>query len=403
MRIDPSENRIFDTQVDTKKIFVPMRHSFKLRNYRNSEGKSPIILHVSQAGERERISMDLYIAPKLWDKAKGYAKEIDQEAIDINLILKNSESRITEIKTIYRLSGIHLTLEKFIEEFKNSSPRTDFIAFFSYQLELDKPEMAAGTYKNQKKVLNKVKKFKEKILFPKIDDDFIKKYKNYTIAEGNATTTMNNSLKVIKKYLIRAKKKGILFPLDPTDIVCGPTGGNRVDLDGLEINKMLRYLDSEFINDSHIVPLVKFLISCFTGLRISDNQQLKHIIVDDKLKFSAIKTGKRQVIQMPYTVQDLIVKYPQAITSNLSDQQINRVLKDIAKICGISKVVTFHVARHSFATNYLRMNGKIQVLQKLLGHSSIKETEVYWHIIQEEEDREMMIMDNIVIKIESPI
>lgn len=399
MRMNPLENRIFDTQVDTKKIFVPMKHSFKLRNYTNSEGKSPIVLHVTQCGERLRIPMELYIDKREWDKKKGFAKSNSEAGIDINLILKNEEARITEIKTIYRLSGIYLSLEKFYEEFKNDSPRIDFVAFFKHQLELDKPEMAAGTYKNQKKVLNKIKRFKEKILFSSIDHDFIKKYKNWAISEGNAPTTVNNSLKVIKKYLIRAKKRGILFALDPREIICGPTLGNRVDLDGVEINKLISLFYSEFINESHEVPLAKFLISCFTGLRISDIQQLKfQKIVDEKIRFTAVKTGKRQVVTLNATVLDILKKCPHALTSSLSDQQINRSLKDIARICGITKVLTFHVARHSFATNYLRLGGKVEVLQKMLAHSNIKETMIYVHIVQEEQDREILLLDNLVLR-----
>lgn len=80
------------------------------------------------------------------------------------------------------------------------------------------------------------------------------------------------------------------------------------------------------------------------------------------------------------------------------DQKINAHLKEIAKICGIKKVVTFHVARHSFATNFLRLGGTIEKLQELLGHSSITETRIYVHIVQEELDREIMIMDNLVVK-----
>lgn len=397
MRVFDLENRIFDTQVDTKKIFVPMRHSFKLRNHIDKTGKSPIYLHVTQNKERLRIFTDLYIEPKLWNKKTGKAVEKSQNAIDINLILQNIDSKITDIKISYRLSETYLSLQKFKEEFTTGFPRTDFISFFKAEMELDKPTMKSQTYKNNEKVFNKLKRFDDKILFSEIDSTFIKKFKNYCISLGNATTTMNNNLKIVKKYLVKAKKRGIKFSLDPSDIVCGSTSGNRVDLDAIEINKLISYFKSEFINESHKLPLAKFLISCFTGLRISDNQQVNDShINNEQIKFTAIKTGKRQIITMNATVKDILLLCPNALKSQLSDQQINRSLKDISKICGITKVVTFHVARHSFATNYLRMGGKVEVLQQLLGHSSLTETQIYVHIVQEEQDREIMILDKMV-------
>lgn len=399
MRINPTDNPFFDTQVDTNKIFVPMKYSFKLRNYKDATGRSPIYLHISQKGVRERIFLDVYVASSSWNNSKGCVIIKSKDDSDVQLILDNTAASITEIKTYYRLSGIFLSLEKFKEEFSSFSIRKDLIAFMKHHLELDKPEMAEGTYKNQKKVINRLIGFKEEINFAEIDIDFLKKFKNHIILSGNATTTMNNYLKVLKKYLIKAKGRAIKFPLDPREIVCGSTSGNRVDLDAEEINKLIDLFNSEFINKRHIVPLAKFLISCFTGLRISDVQQIRLInVVNEKMRFTAIKTGKRQVITLNATVMDILEKCPQALTVTMSDQNINRVLKIIAKICGIRKTVTFHVGRHSFATNYLRLGGKVEVLQELLGHSSITETMGYVHIVQEEQDREMMLMDNLVVK-----
>lgn len=376
-----------------------MKHSFKLRNSPNKQGKCPIYLHVTQKGERERIPTELFIELKYWNSKIGFAKETTQENIDINLVLKNIEAKITDIKTQYRLTETFLDLKKFKKEFLSGFPRLDFCAFMEAELELDKPQMKKQTFKNQNKVLSKLKRWKEKIPFTEVDMNFIQKYKNYCVSLGNATTTMENNVKIIKKFLIRAKKRGIKFPLDPSDIVCGSTLGNRVDLDAIEINKLISLFYSEFINETHIIPLAKFLISCFTGLRISDIQQLNNnSIVNEQLKFTTVKTGKRQTITMNTTVLDILKKCPSALTANLSDQKINSHLKEIAKICGIKKVVTFHVARHSFATNFLRLGGTIEKLQELLGHSSITETRIYVHIVQEELDREIMIMDNLVIK-----
>ena len=58
------------------------------------------------------------------------------------------------------------------------------------------------------------------------------------------------------------------------------------------------------------------------------------------------------------------------------------MLKEIASICSIKKKVHFHVARHSFATNFLRKGGKIEDLQTIMDHSDIQTTMVYVHIVK---------------------
>jgi len=397
MRILDLENSIFDTRIDTRKMFVPMNHSFCLRKDQDKNGKCQIYLHVTNESKRIRIPLDIKIKPIMWNNEKRRAIEKTQEGIDCNLMLGSIESKINEIKTNYRLNHTYLSLELFQEEFSNGFPRIDFVSFFHAQLELDKPTMHPNTYKAQNSTYRKLKKFKERILFQEINFDLIQKFKNHIIMAGHSKTTMFSNLKIVKKFLNKAQARGIKFPLDTKTIVCGSTKGNRIDLDGLEIQKIADYFQSGFIPNSHIIPTAMFLFACFTGIRISDAQQITWENIDNnQLKFTAIKTGKRQTIGINLTAQDIIKRCPQILTKKLSDQEINRRLKEVALICGIKKIVTFHVARHSFATNFLRMGGQVQQLQKILGHSNINETMIYVHIVQEECDREIMMMDQLL-------
>ena len=66
---------------------------------------------------------------------------------------------------------------------------------------------------------------------------------------------------------------------------------------------------------------------------------------------------------------------------------MNRQIKTIAKTCGITKKISFHVGRHTFATNFLRAGGDVISLQNLLGHSSVKQTMIYVHIVESEVKR----------------
>ena len=74
---------------------------------------------------------------------------------------------------------------------------------------------------------------------------------------------------------------------------------------------------------------------------------------------------------------------------------MNREIKKIAVSVGIKDKISFHVARHSFATNYLRMGGNVVYLKKLLGHSDIKTTMIYESITSEEANKEIHLLDDM--------
>lgn len=399
MRNSDFTDFIFDTRIDTQKYYVTMEHKFVLHNHVDKRGKSLLYLHISNNG-RERIPLaDMKIEPAHWDKKKQRAKRTAKHLPDFNLILENYEKKITEIKTVYRLSEIPLTLEAFVDEFTNKLSRTDFLAFMKSFLETNKATMKEGTHKNNMKVYRKLHRFRKKILFSEITYELIDKFKSFCAsdAKGMAETSINGYVKIFKKYLNLAIKRGIKLPIDTTLIVTGTTAGNRVNLDGDEVDRLAEYFCSRFIKPSYIQPLGLFLLACFTGFRISDAQQITFENVEnDRIIFTSIKTGKRQVIKINLTVDALLTVCPQILTEKHTDQHVNRVLKDVCDIVGITKKVTFHVARHTFATNFLRLGGKAEVLQKILGHSDITETMVYVHIVQEEQDRGMHIMDNLI-------
>lgn len=398
MRNSAFTDLIFDTRVDTQKIYVPMNYRFNLHNHVDRRGKSLMYLHITQDGERDKIPLEnVKIERKHWDMEKQRAKRTAVDQPEFNLVLENFEKKITQIKTYYHLNELHLTLERFKTEFLNLLSRTDFLAFMKQTLDDRKDTMVKGTHTNQMKVWRKLKKYQDTVMFYDITMNFLGKYKSWLITGGLALTSANAHMKVIKKFLNEATKSGIKLPIDTKNIICGTTNGNRVDLDGEEVDRLAEYFVSRFIRPNHKQPLGLFLLACFTGLRISDAQQLtSYNIHQGRIIFTSQKSQKRQIVKINLTVEGIMSHCPEVLTQKHSDQHVNRMLKQICKNVGITKEVTFHVARHTFATNYLRLGGTVQVLQKILGHSDINETMIYVHIVQEEQDRGMDIMDNMI-------
>jgi site-specific recombinase XerD len=105
--------------------------------------------------------------------------------------------------------------------------------------------------------------------------------------------------------------------------------------------------------------------------------------------------------------QELVLKYenhPQCVNSDvlfpvLSNQKMNSYLKEIASVCGINKDLTFHIARHTFATTVTLSNGvPIETVSKMLGHTNIKTTQHYAKILDKKVSEDMSVLRNVLQK-----
>ena len=391
-----ASERIFDTLVDTNKIYVSMKDKFVVRAYINAEGKSPVSLHLTGDYKRERISLDINVNPKEWDSKKERLMPISKENQDLNLILDNIKSKITHIKTSYRLSDRVLTPETLKKEFLSGMPRIRFTAFYKMMLEEEKVLMEIGSYKRYFSVLKKIEAYDDDVTFMDIDQGWLDKFRKHLRGIGNASTTVAGNIAAIKKFLGLALKSGIKLSINIDEIEVGSTKGNRTSLSTHELKRCAGYYFSDYIADSHRLILGYFLFSCMTGLRISDVQRLSRSnFMDDYVSFIAKKTQKDQSIAMNRKAREIVAHEPLLFVKKFADQHINDELKKIMAILKIQKKVTFHVARHTFATSFLRAGGAVEKLQILLGHSDISQTMIYSHIVRADANAEVFLLDDL--------
>jgi len=147
-----------------------------------------------------------------------------------------------------------------------------------------------------------------------------------------------------------------------------------------------------------------FIFSCYTGLAYIDVMHLtpEHIQIGiDKelwLITSREKTDTSVKIPILPEAMEIINKYRNDIKAqvqyrlfpNIANQKLNSYLKEIADICGITKNITFHLARHTFATTVTLTNGvPIETVSKMLGHTKISTTQIYAKVIEKKVGEDM--------------
>ena len=190
----------------------------------------------------------------------------------------------------------------------------------------------------------------------------------------------------------------------------------------------LKVVDREFLSEEEIQNIIKkvlhiprldlvrdvFIFSCYTGLsyvdvkKLSKDNIVRGIDGDYWIKTKRAKTDSTSNIPILSNANVIIQKYknhPDIVNTNkvipiLSNQRVNAYLKEIADLCGITKNLTFHLARHTFATTVTLTNGvPIESVSKMLGHKSLKTTQHYAKILDRKVSDDMaMLKDKLAMK-----
>jgi len=149
-----------------------------------------------------------------------------------------------------------------------------------------------------------------------------------------------------------------------------------------------------------------FVFSCYTGLAYIDLTRLKpsNIVMTDGarwLRFSRKKTAiivSIPLLKPAYNIMDRFTSDKAANTREtlfprVTNQEMNKYLKVIGELCEIKKELTFHLARHTFATTVTLLNGvPIETISKLLGHTKLSTTMVYAHVMQSKVGLDMSLL-----------
>ena len=277
---------------------------------------------------------------------------------------------------------------------KGKAPVLDFIKYAkSKAFERQKSgEIQFSTYKTQISSINQLVSYSKQLPFDKISVLWLDGFKAYLRGLGNEHNTVWTRLKDIRTYMNAARKEKIFFDYPFGGSFKMPKIENRIEFlfeDEFQILKT--YYQSDKINDFEKAVLRAFLFSCYTSLRISDiksirGKNIKNGNIDfEPLKgsFSETKKIKRLIIPLHPFCLDIIgeIKKETLIFFDLpSEQKINKRLKQIARKLNISKSITFHYSRHTFATRFLASGGSVEVLQEIMGHEKIETTMIYVHI-----------------------
>lgn len=357
-------------------------------------------IHLRQRQHKRKGNISLYLeiykgTQKTPDGKTKALREYEYLDLYLNPKPKTPAERQTNKETLQLAESIRAKRELQIKnnEYgfnRAGSQKADFIEYFNR--EAQKRETNDGSIGNWLCALNHLKAFAgESVPFNKIDKSFCEGFKKHlqtvkkTSGQPLSSSSVSSYFLKFRAALNLAVKERILA-FNPADEVETPKA----------IYPKREYLTIEELKAAAEAecryPVLKnaFLFSCLTGLRWSDVQKLKwsEVVNTDsgwRVDFSQKKTDKLQYLDIP----DNALKYlgdrqqpdDRVFTGLKYSSYMNVALQRWMLAAGITKKITFHCARHTFAILQLTYGADIYTVSKLLGHSELKTTQIYADII----------------------
>jgi len=321
-----------------------------------------------------------YLNIYLIDKPKT---PIDKQSNKDNLKLAESIKAKRELEIKNGLYG-------FTNEFKQS---TNFIDYFTEQME--KRKQSIGNYGNWDSTLKHLIKFAgTKVSFREIDQNFAENFRDYLKNTAKKSSGQPLSSSSVSSYFLKFRaclKEAVRKKI----ILSNPA----IDVSNPKVIESIR----EYLTLDELKAIVKaecrydvlkraFIFSCLTGLRWSDIQNLKWSELQKtndcfRITFHQQKTKGLQYLDLSEQSRGYLGEvgspYDRVFTGLKYSSYVNVELSKWMMRAGITKDITFHCARHTFAVLQLTLGTEIFTLSKLLGHSELKTTQIYAKIVDE--------------------
>jgi site-specific recombinase XerD len=381
-------------------------------------GLLPLYVRLTVDGERLEFSSKKFIEKSKWSEDLSKMKGNSEEARSINSYLDSMKAHVTNIEIMLTHKREAVNIDNFRKHLFGQTDR-DRMLIPIYQAHNDRIKgllgngYALGTLERFKISLKHLEEFLiwkydiEDIAISKIDFAMISEFDFYLRSEKNCNN--NTAVKYVRNF-----RKIIKICLNNDWLEKDPF----VKYDGKMKEVETEFLTEEEINDIYSkkfrtprLELVRdiFIFCCFTGLAYVDVKGLNrdHIgigIDGQKWIFkNRQKTDTKSKIPLLPIPEELIEKYshhPKCLNEDrilpvLSNQKMNGYLKEIGDLCEITKDITFHMARHTFATSVTLTNGvPIESVSKMLGHKNIQTTQHYARVLDKKVSEDMQALRN---------
>jgi integrase len=395
------------SEKSAQKVSLSLSILYHIRKAKGkSDGLGGIYCRITVNGTRAEMSISRKVPIDRWDAISERVKGVSANAHETNELIRSIENSIWDKQREFLKQGVYFTAADLRDAYlgKNQSYKKLLELFKEHNDKIFRlirtGEYALGTYKRYDTVYNHIYEYIK--LNYKCSDMPIKDI-DYRFIEGFAfflksekSCANNTALKYIRNFkkIMRIAQAHNYISKDP--FINWKMKKKIVNREFLSEDEIKRISEKEFEMDRLNQVRDVFLFACFTGLAYVDVHKLTPddilLGIDGRnwIKIKRSKTDTPSSIPILPEAQNILNKYvdcPQAENARkllpvASNQKVNAYLKEIAVCCKIKKNLTFHLARHTFATTVTLSRGvPIETVSKMLGHTNLATTQHYAKVL----------------------
>jgi site-specific recombinase XerD len=383
-----------------------LRTSYLLKN-----DEHPIVLKLTYLGDRKEINTGLSCLASEWLAGKGMVHSKRKEAATINKELINIQIRFEELFMKMKLDLVDFTLDELIERAKGkNTPPQNILDYIKQQLDDFQSrvgvDIAKTTYYKYRRTATyftdylALKKSTTNLPVSRIDEALLEDFFLFLRKEKknghNSSVALMNCLRTI---LDKPVKDGVIRinPFRSVSLTRKPVIRDYLTMDELRALQNLSGLSEAMERNRDL-----FLFACFTGMSYADIYDFRshHIIIEPDgakhIEFYRNKTGVISYIPLISAAENILLNYSSGKDCRdfqwkvPSNQKLNQSLKLIAQLSGIHKPLFMHLGRHTFATTVTLSQGvSIESVSKMLGHTTLKHTQLYAKIVNNRVKKDM--------------
>lgn len=332
---------------------------------------------------------NIYLKPEHWDKQTSQVCNHPQ-ANDLNTMLFEFVLHLQAIELSLWKRGIPVTLSLLKDAIKKDKPVNVTFPVFA-RIYVQESDRKRSTKENLLTTVTVLQEFRPGIDFKDITYTLLRDFEVHLKEKGNSVNTIAKHLRQLRTLVNEAINQGYIpsdaYPFRKFKIK--QEKGRKEFLTPDELRK----LENLQVSDKRLRHVLDaFLFCCYTGLRYSDFCQLtpENIIrVNGKrwLYFKSVKTDVeiRLPLHLLFEGKALAVLERYDIVTDFAkigpNSEANKHLAQLSALARIRKHITYHTARHTCATLLVHQGVPITTVQKLLGHTSVRTTEVYSEVL----------------------
>ena len=367
---------------------IKYRLVYNRKKQLNKQGTALVQVEALLNQRKVYFRTNLYLKPEHWNSRNAQVDNHPQ-AHDLNSMLFEFVLHLQAIELSLWKRGIPVTLSLLKDAIKKDKPVNVTFPVFA-KIYVQESDRKRSTKENLMTTITVLQEFRPGLDFKDITYTFLKEFEVHLKEKGNSVNTIAKHLRQLRTLVNEAINQGYIpsdaYPFRKYKIKQAKgrkeflTPDELKRLENLDVDKKLRHV------------LDAFLFCCYTGLRYSDFCQLtpENIIrVNGKrwLHFKSVKTDVeiRLPLHLLFEGKALAVLERYDIVTDFAkigpNSEANKYLAQLAALARIRKHITYHTARHTCATLLVHQGVPITTVQKLLGHTSVRTTEVYSEVL----------------------